>query len=72
MQYWLAGSDANIASLVRFVVSRYGRDGRESLVSAKRVDAPVSYPDVGIYHPALPGSEPGCCCGSCRCGCGPG
>jgi magnesium chelatase subunit H len=52
MQYWLGGSDDNIEQMLRYLVSRYatGRDwGR---ISAK---APIDYPDVGLYHPSLPG-----------------
>ena len=49
LQYWLAGSDENLANLVRMLVGRYcGR-------STVRAAAPVNYPDVGLYHPALPG-----------------
>ena len=55
LQYWLAGSDENIASLVRFLAGRYAR----SLDSAQRrklvAKPPVDYPDVGIYHPKMPG-----------------
>lgn len=51
MQYWLGGSDDNIESMFRFLVSRYApnRDWR-------RVKAalPVDYPDVGLYHPDVP------------------
>ena len=53
LQYWLAGSEANLASLVRMLVDRYAGD---ALPGAKlRIAAPVEYPDVGLYHPALPG-----------------
>ena len=49
LQYWLAGSDENLANLVRMLVGRYC--GKNQL----RAAAPVNYPDVGLYHPALPG-----------------
>ena len=49
LQYWLAGSDENMANLVRMLVGRYS--GRNTT----KVAAPVSYPDVGLYHPSLPG-----------------
>ncbi|MCA3452774.1 MAG: magnesium chelatase subunit H [Rhodobacter sp.] len=52
MQYWLGGSDDNIEQMLRFLVSRYAT-GRNWAKSAAK--APVDYPDVGLYHPALPG-----------------
>ncbi len=54
LQYWLAGSEANLASLVRMLVDRYAAEA--SAAGARlRVAAPVEYPNVGLYHPALPG-----------------
>ncbi len=54
MQYWLGGSDDNIDSLVRFLVSRYAArpEWRGTVVKA-----PVEYPEVGLYHPDLPGQR---------------
>ena len=49
LQYWLAGSDENLANLVRMLVGRYC--GRRLRPAA----APVNYPDVGLYHPTVPG-----------------
>ena len=49
LQYWLAGSDENLSNLVRMLVSRYS--GHNTI----KVAAPVNYPDVGLYHPSLPG-----------------
>ena len=51
MQYWLGGSDDNIESLVRFLVSRYASRAEWRGVHA---DGPVEYPEVGLYHPDLP------------------
>ncbi len=50
MQYWLGGSDDNVESMVRFLVSRYARrsDWRGAPAAA-----PVEYPEVGLYHPRL-------------------
>ncbi|MEM6761308.1 MAG: magnesium chelatase subunit H [Pseudomonadota bacterium] len=56
MQYWLAGSDDNIAGLIAHMVDRYGAGPRSSLRGLAAPDAPVEYPDVGVYHPALPGA----------------
>ena len=53
LQYWLAGSDENLANLVRMLVQRYAAPGRRPTV-ALHAAAPLVYPDVGLYHPALP------------------
>ncbi|MEM8555342.1 MAG: cobaltochelatase subunit CobN, partial [Pseudomonadota bacterium] len=52
MQYWLGGSDDNVAEMVRFLVSRYS-DNRDW--AAYKAADPVEYPQVGLYHPDLPG-----------------
>ncbi len=51
MQYWLGGSDDNIDSLVRFLISRYATRAEWRGVHA---DDPVEYPETGLYHPDLP------------------
>ncbi|TRD22590.1 magnesium chelatase subunit H [Palleronia caenipelagi] len=48
MQYWLGGSDDNIEQMIRFILSRYA--GRVEWRGAEAA-LPVSYPDVGLYHP---------------------
>ncbi len=52
MQYWLGGSDDNVEQMLRFLIGRYASDG-----AMKGADAapPIDYPDVGLYHPDLPG-----------------
>ena len=50
LQYLLAGSAENIANLGRLLVGRYAA-GHGALVAAP----PIVYPDVGLYHPRLPG-----------------
>jgi len=50
MQYWLGGSDENIESMLRFLISRYSRV--ESWRGCK-TEMPKDYPDVGLYHPDL-------------------
>ena len=55
MQYWLAGSEENIGQLVRFLVSRYADGPRRPLRSSMTYEAPKSYPEVGLYHPRMPG-----------------
>ena len=55
MQYWLAGSDENVANMVRFLVNRYAAGPRATLRGSLTVAEPVDYPDTGIYHPRLAG-----------------
>ena len=52
MQYWLGGSDDNIEQMVRFLLSRYAS---RPAWQGVRSQAPIDYPDVGLYHPDLPG-----------------
>ena len=47
LQYWLAGSDDNVVNMIRALANRYAGH-------AVRADAPCEYPEVGVYHPALP------------------
>jgi magnesium chelatase subunit H len=54
LQYWLAGSEENIANLVRYLVGRYAAGPRAALQSNAKVAQPINYPEVGIYHPRLP------------------
>ncbi len=55
LQYWLGGSDENMLNLVRHVVDR-GADGpRRVLRGLSKIPAPVEYPEVGVYHPRMPG-----------------
>jgi magnesium chelatase subunit H len=53
LQYWLAGSQDNVASLVHLLVLRYAAGPREPLRALARPDAPRAYPEVGVYHPRL-------------------
>ena len=47
MQYWLGGTDENIESMLRFLISRYSRvEGWRC-----KTEMPKEYPDVGLYHP---------------------
>jgi magnesium chelatase subunit H len=52
MQYWLGGSDDNIEQMVRFLLSRYASRPDWHGVKSK---APIDYPELGLYHPDLPG-----------------
>ena len=55
LQYWLGGSQENIASMVRFLVDRYADGPRRSLRGHTKVPDPVEYPQLGVYHPRMPG-----------------
>jgi magnesium chelatase subunit H len=55
LQYWLAGSEENLANMVRLLVDRYAAGPREVLQGALGSDGPVEYPDVGLYHPHAKG-----------------
>ncbi|NKX45059.1 magnesium chelatase subunit H [Roseicyclus persicicus] len=52
MQYWLGGSDDNVEQMIRFLVGSYASD--RAFKGAKAA-APIDYPEVGLYHPDLPG-----------------
>ena len=53
MQYWLGGSEENMANMVRFLVDRYADGDRKALRGAAKAAAPVEYPEVGVYHPRM-------------------
>jgi magnesium chelatase subunit H len=53
LQYWLGGSQDNVANLVRFLIDRYAAGPREVLRGKLTVEAPVAYPETGVYHPRL-------------------
>ena len=53
LQYWLAGSQENIANMVHFLVDRYAQGAREGLRGVVKTHEPVEYPEVGVYHPKM-------------------
>ncbi len=53
LQYWLAGSDDNIANLIRYLIDRYAAGPRAALRGALNPAPPAEYPDVGVYHPRM-------------------
>jgi magnesium chelatase subunit H len=55
LQYWLAGSDRNVANMIRFLIDRYADGPRRHLRGRVPAAAPAEYPEVGIYHPAIAG-----------------
>jgi magnesium chelatase subunit H len=54
MQYWLAASDDNVFDMIRGLIDRYADGPRRPLRGTMKAQLPRDYPDVGVYHPALP------------------
>jgi magnesium chelatase subunit H len=55
LSYWLAGSDGNVVNMVRQLIDRYADGPRKVLRGTVKVEAPVDYPDCGLYHPRAKG-----------------
>ena len=55
MQYWLAGSEVNVRNLIAMMISRYADGPRKKYRDAVSVEAPVEYPETGLYHPLIKG-----------------
>ena len=55
LQYWLAGSEDNILNMVRFLIARFAAAPHAGRLTPVKIAAPVEYPDVGVYHPAMKG-----------------
>jgi len=53
LQYWLGGSEENVANMVRFLVDRYAAGPRSVLRGTLRVEPPAEYPEIGVYHPRM-------------------
>ena len=53
LQYWLAGSEENLARMIQLLVRRYASGPRASLRQLPEPGAPIDYPEVGIYHPGI-------------------
>ena len=51
LQYWLSGSEDNFANMVRLLVTRYAAGPRAQAVQGIKVAPPISYPEIGLYHP---------------------
>jgi magnesium chelatase subunit H len=51
LQYWLSGSEDNFANMVRLLVTRYAAGPRAQAVQGVKVAPPISYPEIGLYHP---------------------
>ena len=55
LQYWLAGSETNVGALVHLLVDRYAAGPRAVQRGRSPVPPPQDYPELGVYHPRLPG-----------------
>ena len=55
LQYWLGGSEENMANMVRYLVDRYADGPRRHLRGTLKAAPPGNYPEVGVYHPRLKG-----------------
>ncbi|WP_296717269.1 magnesium chelatase subunit H [Erythrobacter sp.] len=51
LQYWLAGSDENVVAMVRALIDRYAAGERMYRRGITKAEAPVDYPETGVYHP---------------------
>ena len=59
LQCWLAGSEENIACMVRTLVQRYAAGERECLRKQLKDKPPIDYPENGLYHPRMRASKAG-------------
>ncbi len=51
--YFLASSDENVESMVRYLVNRYADGPRSHIRGTLEVQDPIEYPEVGVYHPRM-------------------
>jgi magnesium chelatase subunit H len=49
----LAGSQDNVANMVRYLVDRYADGARAGLRGSLDPAAPADYPETGLYHPRM-------------------
>ena len=54
LQYWLAGSETNLARMMAFLINRYASDAHAVVRDALTYEPPIEYPDTGLYHQRLP------------------
>jgi magnesium chelatase subunit H len=54
LQFWLAGSEGNMANLIRLLVDKCA-DGPRLVYRGKlKAGDPIEYSETGVYHPRLP------------------
>ena len=51
LQYWMSGSDEDVANMVRFLLNRYAAGERAHFKGALNAGEPQIWPDTGLYHP---------------------
>ena len=55
LQYWLAGSEENIAGMVQLLLDQFADGPRKVLRGKAKIAPPIEYPEVGLYHPQMTG-----------------
>jgi magnesium chelatase subunit H len=54
-QYWLGGSQENLENFLLMLADRYVyKDAKLQVVDSLQYQDPVTYPDMGIWHPLAP------------------
>ena len=53
LQYWLAGSETNLARMMAFLIHRYAGDTHAAMRDTLTYEPPLEYPDTGLYHQCL-------------------
>ena len=56
LQYWLAGSEENIAGMVQLLLDHYADGPRKVLRGKVKILPPIEYPEVGLYHAQMKGA----------------
>ena len=51
LQYWLSGSEENVIAMVRALIDRYAAGERAGRRGETKAEAPLEYPETGVYHP---------------------
>ena len=55
LRYWLAGSDDNVLNMAVALAGRYAAGPHAATLRALSAAPPADYPEVGVYHPRMPG-----------------
>ncbi|WP_026100852.1 magnesium chelatase subunit H [Synechococcus sp. PCC 7336] len=53
-QYWLGGSEENLVNFLLMIADKYVLDGEQKGNTVLEYSDPVTYPDMGIWHPLAP------------------
>ncbi len=60
LQCWLAGSEENVACMVRTLIQKYADGERAHYRKLLKEESPIEYPENGLYHPGMKLSSIGC------------